>query len=81
VHILRPDLLTLARACEHLLSRGADPKLSQEEKEFVLYYAAELIKQFGQAPNGHANDVQLMLPIVTATPSEQSASPTSPQMQ
>jgi hypothetical protein len=79
--IIRPDLQTFARACERLLSVGLGPELSQDEKQFVLYYAAELVKQFGHAPNGHENDVQLLLPIVPASPSEQSASPISPQTQ
>jgi hypothetical protein len=80
VYIIRPDLQTFARGCERLLSVGLDPQLSQEEKQFVLYYAAELVKHFGQTHHVRANDLQLKLPIV-ATPSEQSASPISPQTQ
>jgi hypothetical protein len=73
VYIIRPDLQTFARGCERLLSVGLDPQLSQEERQFVLYYAAELVKQFGQPANGPTNDVQLKLPIVTARPTERSA--------
>ena len=73
MYIIRPDLQTFARGCERLLSVGLDPQLSQEEKQFVLYYAAELVKQFGQPANGPTNDVHLKLPIVTARPTERSA--------
>ena len=78
---IRPDLQTFARGCERLLSVGLGPELSDEEKQFVLYYAAELVQQFGQSPNSRANAAQLRLPIVSATPNEQSASPISPQTQ
>ena len=73
MYIIRPDLQTFARGCERLLSVGLDPQLSQEETQFVLYYAAELVKQFGQPAHGPMNDVQLKLPIVPARPTERSA--------
>ena len=75
MHILRPDLQTFARACERLLSVGLDPELSQEQRQFVLYYAAELVRQFGQAANARGNDVQLELPIGMTRTAEQSHYP------
>jgi hypothetical protein len=48
---IRPDLQTFARACERLLSLGLEPELSPDEKEFVMYYAAELVNKFGISHN------------------------------
>jgi len=79
--IVRPDLLIFSRACEALLSAAREPELSQDEKNFLLYYAAELVKRYGQPLKSHSDHPQLPLPITTARPSEQSSSPTSPQMQ
>ena len=49
---IRPDLQTFARACERLLSLGLDPELSPDEKNFVMYYAAELVNKFVTSHGG-----------------------------
>ena len=55
MYIIRPDLQTFARACERLLSLGLEPELSQDEKHFVMYYAAELVNKFETSPNAHTD--------------------------
>jgi hypothetical protein len=62
MHIIRPDLQALARACERLLANGEEPALSEDEKNFVLYYAAELVNRFGKPVNG-----QLLNPLEPVT--------------
>jgi hypothetical protein len=74
--ILRRDLQTFARACETFLSIGLAPELSPEEKNFVLYYVAELVSRFGQPVPVSTDHSQLPLPIgtdPTTTMTERSA--------
>lgn len=78
MHIIRPDLQTFARACERLLSTGVEPELSQDEKNFVMYYAAELVNKFGTAQHGHTDHDTLASNVVDRQgspprPTEQSA--------
>ena len=75
MEILRRDLQAFARACERLLAVGLDPELSPDEKQFMLYYAGELVNTFGQSRQGHTDHSQLHLPMVMqpTPPSERSA--------
>lgn len=49
---LRTELQMYAGVCEALLSSVLDPELTQEEKNFILYYAKELFQKFSHH-NGH----------------------------
>ena len=81
MHIIRPDLQTLARACEHLLANAEELNLSEDEKHFVLYYAAELVNKFGKPINGHSHQTHqsVIRNALEPTQTEQSASPTARQ--
>ena len=57
MHPIRSDLQTLARACERLLAHVEEPALSEDEKNFVLYYASELINTFGKNMTGNGHKV------------------------
>ena len=65
MNILRPDLLSFARASERLLATDLEAELSHDEKNFVLYYANELLHKFAATVNRHADHPQLSLPEVT----------------
>jgi len=41
----REDLQLYGRACEHLLS-DLEPTLTQEQQNFIIYYANELLNKF-----------------------------------
>jgi hypothetical protein len=79
---IRSDLQTLARACERLLSLELEPELSHDERNFLLYYASELVNKFGKPLNGHNHTHQSAddnLNGLEPTQTERSASPTTPQ--
>jgi len=42
----REDLQSYGRACEHLLSADLEPRLTQEQQNFIIYYANELLNKF-----------------------------------
>ena len=77
---IRSDLQTLARACERLLSLELEPELSHDERNFLLYYASELIHKFGKPLNGHTHH-SVDRNALETMPTEQSSSPTAPQTQ
>ena len=41
---LRPELLALTRACEHLLSNGM--KLTEEERNLLEFYVNDMVREF-----------------------------------
>ena len=45
----RKELQAYSRACEHLLSNHLEPRLTDEQKHFVVYYAKELLNKFDTA--------------------------------
>ena len=40
------ELRAYGRACEHLLSTALEPVLTKEQKEYVIYYANEVLNKF-----------------------------------
>jgi len=42
----REDLQLYGRACEHFLSADLEPTLTQEQQNFIIYYANELLNKF-----------------------------------
>jgi hypothetical protein len=46
---IRKEVQMYASACERLLSFEADPELTQDEQDLIVYYAHEIVNEFDVA--------------------------------